>query len=120
AFPDSDEGSGEGGTGTGPRAVGASLVVVYRDPTKPFKGIVIYDGGVTKPALSTFTQQLRGFYQAAATPSARLTPIVGDGRPLLGEKVRLDGQVIATNPFASTEGAKWDSPTFENLSLTPN
>jgi len=120
AFLDSDENSGEGGTGTGPRAVGASLVVVYRDPTKPFKGIVIYDGGVTKPALSTFTQQLRGFYQAAATPSARLTPIVGDGRPLLGEKVRLDGQVIATNPFASTEGAKWDSPTFENLSLTPN
>ena len=120
AFPDSDEGSGEGGNGTGARAIGASLVIVYRDPTKPFKGIVIYDGGVTKPASATLTQQLQGFYQAAATATAKLTPIVGDGRSFLGEKVRLDGQVIATNPFASTEGAKWDSPTFENLAVAPN
>ena len=120
AFLDSDEGAGEGGTSTGPRAVGASLVVVYRDPTKPFKGIVIYDGGVTKPALSTLTQMIQGFYDASATANARLTPIVGDGRALLGEKVRLDGQLIANNPFASTEGAKWDNPTFENLPLAPD
>ena len=38
-----------------------------------------------------------------------MTHIVGDGRPFLSERVKLNGQVIATNPFASTNGPKWDN-----------
>ncbi|MCU0250441.1 MAG: hypothetical protein MUE61_09545 [Vicinamibacterales bacterium] len=118
AFGDVDEGGTESGGGTGPRAVGASLVVVYRDPTKPFKAIVIYDGGFTKSAFSTMNQTIAGFYQASATPAAKMTHIVGDGRPYVSEKVLFDGQVIATNPFFSAEGPKWDNPTFP-LTATP-
>ena len=118
AFGDVDEGATESGGGTGPRAVGASLVVVYRDPTKPFKAIVIYDGGFTKSAFSTMNQTIAGFYQASATPAAKMTHIVGDGRPYVSEKVLFNGQVIATNPFFSAEGAKWDNPTFP-LTATP-
>jgi VCBS repeat-containing protein len=117
-FPDTDEGGSESG-GTGPRAVGASLVVVYRDPTKPFRGIVIYDGGFTKTAFATMDLPLGGFYQAATDPAARMSLIVGDGRPYLSERVRLNGALIATNPFASTRGAKWDNPTFSPLPVAP-
>ena len=55
-YADDDENSREREDRNGPRAVGVSLVVVYRDPAKPYKGIVIYDGGVTKRALGTMTQ----------------------------------------------------------------
>ena len=90
-FGDDDESSREREDRNGPRAVGVSLVVVYRDPAKPYKAVVIYDGGVTKRALHTMTQTVRGFYDASAgTPvprSAKMTHIVGDGRPLLSERV---------------------------------
>ena len=113
-FNDDEEGSRERG-GMGPRAVGASLVIVYRDPAQPYRAIVIYDGGRTKPALKTMTQTIQGFYAASATPSARMTTIVGDGRSFLSERVRLNGQVIATNPFTSADGPKWDNRTFIDL-----
>ena len=58
-------------------------------------------------------QTIAGFYQSSTVaPVAKMTHIVGDGRPFLSERVLLDGQVIATNPFASTNGPKWDPPTF--------
>ena len=119
AWPDGDENVVESGGQTRPRAIGASLVVIYRDPTAPYRGIVIDDGGITKPAFATMNHTIKGFYQASATPAARMTHIVGDGRPYLSEKVRLDGNLIATNPFASTAGPKWDTPTFLNLPLSP-
>ena len=116
-FGDDDELGQESGSSTGARAVGASLVVVYRDPSKPFRGVVIYDGGATKQAFSTMNQLLTGFYQATATPNAKMTHIVGDGRPYLSERVRVNGNLVATNPYASTEGPKWDNPTFTNLTV---
>ncbi len=120
AWPDSDEGGVEGGGQTGPRAIGASLVLIYRDPTAPYRGIVIDDGGITKPAFATMNHTITGFYQASTNPAAKMTHIVGDGRPYLSERVRLgERQLIATNPFASTAGPKWDNPTFLNLPLPP-
>jgi hypothetical protein len=97
----------------GPRAIGASLVVVYNDPaTKPFKAIVLYDGGFTKRAFATMTQKIQGFYQSStsAPKSARMTNIVGDGRPFLSEKVSL-GTQSWVNPFASIDGTNWDNWT---------
>ena len=57
-------------------------------------------------------QTIAGFYQASANPAAKMTHIVGDGRPDVSEKVLFDGQSIATNPFVGAEGPKWDNPTF--------
>lgn len=111
-------------SGTGPHPIGASLVIVYRDPAKPLKAIVIYDGGVTKPAAETLTQPIRGYFDSSSgTPvpkSARMTHIAGIGTPVLPEKVFVDGTQIARNPFASSGGALWDSPTFENIPLPAN
>jgi hypothetical protein len=107
----------------GPRAVGASVVVVYRDRTQPLKGLVIYDGAYTKHAFQTMSQTLEGFYQSSAgSPVAReasLTQIVGDGRGFLSERVFLGGQLLAVNPFRSLLGPKWDNWRTA-ISLPPN
>jgi hypothetical protein len=119
AFPDGDEGEVERGGHPGPRAVGASLVVVYRDSTQPLRGIVIRDGAATKNAFATLTLPIPGFYQASLQPAAKLTALAGDGREFLSERVRFNDQPIATNPFASTAGPKWDNPTFANVPVAP-
>ena len=112
-FDDDDQNSIEHSSWSGPRAIGASLVVVYRDPSKPLKAIVFYDGGFTKGPFDTMTQNIAGFYEASTVnPSAKMTHLVGDGSPFFGEKLSLDGQPVAVNPFASTAGPKWDNPTF--------
>ncbi len=118
SFPDLDELGQENPAFTGPRAVGASLVVLYRDPSKPLRSVVIYDGGVTKQAFETMGLTISGFDQASLTPGARLTPIVGDGRPYLSERLRVNGTLVATNPFKSAAGAKWDNPTY-NVTVAP-
>ena len=117
AYGEVEEGGTESGGWVGPRAIGATLVVVYRDPEMPFKAVVIYDGGAKKTAFATMDQTIAGFYQASANPAARMTHIVGDGRSGLSERVLLEGQVIATNPFVGAEGPKWDNPTFGDLPL---
>ena len=95
---DDDEDSRERQDRNGPRAVGASLVVVYRDPAKPFKGVVIYDGGVTKREIATMNQTIQGFYDSSnglpVARSARMTHIVGDGRLFLSERVTINDQVF--------------------------
>ena len=49
-----------------PIALGASLMFIYRDPTKPLNAIVIYDDGVTLGnAQRTLIQPIAGFYQPA-------------------------------------------------------
>lgn len=105
-FGDDDEGGSEFGNILGPRALGASLVVIYRDsnPAAKYKSIVIYDGGFTKRAFSTMVQPIGGFYQASGpdNPRANMTVIVGDGRPILSERVLFNGQLLATDPFKST------------------
>ena len=92
-----------------PSTAGASLVVIYRDPTKPLRGIVIYDGGFTvdkrTPNLNIV---MSGYYQPASEPDANLTMIVADGQPLL-EKLVLNSVPIAVDPFA---GPVWENPTF--------
>ena len=118
AFGDVNEGGTESGGGSGPRAIGASLVVVYRDSAMPFKAVVIYDGGFKKTAFATMNQKIEGFYQAATTPAAKMTHIVGDGRLGVSERVFLDGQLF-TNPFVGAEGPKWDNPTFPLTSIPP-
>jgi hypothetical protein len=110
-----------------PVTLGAGLVVVYRvagyDPTVlpiaysqpklPLKSIVIYDGGAT---LSKDTQPLsipmEGFYEASrSAPNAKLTQIVGNGRPGFRDAVQVtstlaaaDNRPVATNAFIGAGG----------------
>src|SRR6266705_5763072 len=81
--------SGSSG-GAVPLTEGASLVVVYRDPTlnAKFKGVVIFDGSFTmNNSTDSLNQTINGFYQASTTdpilktgPIAKVTHIVGDGQ----------------------------------------
>src|SRR5438093_2639388 len=68
----------ESGSGNNPpQSAGASLFVVYRDATQPLRKIVVNDGIFIQAQGATTTQTLQGFYKASATPSAKLTYIVG-------------------------------------------
>ena len=114
----------DGGTGGSlPLAQGAGLVVVYRDASKPFKSIVIYNGGFSlNNATDMFSLGLAGFYQpATAGATARLTPLVADGQANFGENVALsaldgNGATLSTatfpNHFVGAQGADWDNTTL--------
>lgn len=102
--------------GGGVEALGASLVVVYRDPTKELSAIVMYDGSYTMDqSTEGMSQTIQGFYDGGT--SAKLTHIVGSGQLNKSEILRFNGTPVATNPFVSALGAQWDNPTFE---LTPD
>jgi hypothetical protein len=83
----------DSGGNTVPTALGASLVVVYRDPSLPLNAIVIYDGGYTMDnSTGSMTQTIRGFYQAdapSAKSSPKLTHIVGSGQANKSERLLL-------------------------------
>ncbi len=114
-----------GGGGSLPLAQGASLVVVYRDPSPgtPLKSIVLYNGGFTMDQGSDrFQLGLAGFYQPATTgATARLTPIVGDGQLNFPENIAVsardaNGIDLSTatfhNQFAGIQGSDWDNPSL--------
>src|SRR6185312_1867060 len=64
-----------------PESAGASLVVIYRDPspTAPLRKITIYEGAYVQAQNASLVQHIRGFYQASASPDAYLTQIVSAG-----------------------------------------
>lgn len=97
--------------GGGVSAIGASLVLVYRDPTLPLSAIVLYDG-LFAPGRSGdgMTQLVEGFYDAGA--AARLTHVVsgGQGKP---ERLTYNGAAVAVDPFRSVAGPMWDNPTID-------
>lgn len=114
-FGDDDETCRESKPSPLPRALGASLLVVYRDPSEPLSAVVIYDGAYTKRAFGKMIQPITGFYEASrGTPAAaRMTHIVGDGRPRLLERVFLGNESIARNPYVGDNGTVWDNATFD-------
>ena len=95
-----------------PIALGASLVVVYRDPALPLNAIVMYDGGFTVDNSNrTMFQTIRGFYQPAPSPQAKITYIVGSGQANKNENVLVNGSPFLSNPFGGFDGASWDTVT---------
>ena len=104
--------SGSSGNGL-PIALGASLLVVYRDnrvdPRAPLKSIVVYDGGYTMDQTNeSMSQTLRGFYQTAASPTtaARLTHIVGSGQANKSERLLLPGWIQSSVPLPAQPGIR--------------
>jgi hypothetical protein len=99
--------------GGGPTALGATVVVIYRDPTLPLSAIVMYDGAYTMDqSQESMSQRIQGFYQPAGT-AGKLTHIVGSGQANKPERLLFNGIPIASNPFQGAVGASWDNPTFQ-------
>ena len=106
------------------RSAGASLFVVYRDPTEPLRKIVVHDGIVVQSEVATTTtHKLQGFYKSSATPSAKLTYIGGATLNNPNQRLIFNGSVIPTNLFPGGQGASdrgWANPTFDVSSLMAN
>jgi len=112
-----DSGSNGGGV---PLTLGASLVIIYHveSPTVPLSSIVLYDGVLAPSnASSTISQPIVGFYQAAASPVAKITHIVGNGQQNKSESVFLNAVNLpslygALPPFPGIYNGSWDNPTW--------
>ena len=110
--------SGAGGTqspSTGNQVTyteGATLVVVYRVATAPLRAVVIYDGGVTVDQdFTSMSLTVGGYYDASATPGARMTHMVANGRNR-PETLSINGAVVGgSNPLSGTLGDAWDNFT---------
>lgn len=114
------------GTGGTIYTNGASLVVIYKIvvpglPTvAPLRSVVIYNGAFTmNKQTSGFSQNVAGFYQAAANDSARMTAVVANGQQGFVTPLSVNGNTLDTNPFVGAQGTQWDNPSF-NINLATN
>ncbi|HET9362739.1 MAG TPA: hypothetical protein VFO58_23475, partial [Vicinamibacterales bacterium] len=107
----------ERGTGNQtPQTAGASLFLVYRDPSAPLKRIVVYDGLHVMQQGETGVQRIRGFLQSSGAP-ARLTQIVARGQVDDSDQLTVSGSgtTSAGNLFFGNlspgSDRAWASPT---------
>ncbi len=115
-LPDSGSGNGV------PNALGASLVVIYRDPdpTASLSAIVMYDGGHTmNNDTDMMTQTIEGFYDPSPTPLTlpKITHIVGSGQFNKSERLLVPGTPPLFNEFDASEGPQWDNVTIDELAI---
>ena len=90
-----------------PESAGATLVIVYVDPSEPLRKIVFYDGRYRQPDLNTpMVQTLQGFYKSALTnKSAKLTHIVASGQPNNKDRIFFnDGPTTGQPGYDATNG----------------
>ena len=111
---------------TGNKAVqsaGATLVIVYRDPSQPLRKIAIYDGAYAAADGATITQHLRGFYKSSTVKSAQVTYLVGSGGNNHGDRASFNGTTISTSdPFPQTSPSSdrsWANPSYDVSALMP-
>ena len=103
-----------------PFTLGASLVIIYRllASAVPLNSILLLDGSYSPITDDQVTSQaILGFYQAGTNPIAKITPIVGDGRPRKFERVEVNNVILpslygAQPPFPGLYNKSWDNPTW--------
>lgn len=97
----------------GAAAMGASLVVIYRDSSLPYSSIVLYDGTYAMANASpSMTLPVQGFYEADDQNLAgKITHVVGSGQSSKSE-VLFYNDTTWDNPFTAAAGNNWDNPTF--------
>jgi len=96
-----------------PLTEGASLVLIYRHPSIPFKSVVLIDGSQTMDnSADIMSLTIKGFDQASRG-SAKITHIVGNGQPNFSERLFFNNTLLETNPFKSG----WDDKTYDVSSL---
>lgn len=94
-------------------ALGASLVVVYRDSSLPYSAIVLYDGSFAMAnAAGRMTLPVEGFYDPDDQNLAgKISHIVGSGQESKGE-IAFYNDTIWVSPYRAAAGNNWDNPTF--------
>ena len=113
--------SGSNGN-TQPNALGATLVLIWRvlhPTTQPLNAIVLYDGSYAPSnQVPTFTENIFGFYEPAASPAAKITHIVANGQANKGESVYFGANQLFSlygppsyPAFPGIYGT-WDNPTW--------
>jgi hypothetical protein len=114
-----DSGSNGGGA---PLTLGATLVIIYRvvSPAAPLNAITLYDGAFAPSNSSQIMDQgIQGFYQAASSPVAKMTHIVGNGQSNKPESLAFNGTVLSASAFPGLLHTSWDNPTFDVSALVP-
>jgi len=95
---------------------GASLVVIYANPSAPQKTITVNDGAVSLIANDAYTDTLWGFDPLPPGPGsqAKVTYIVGDGQAASADgNLVFRGSVIGSNVFVGGDGNYWDDLSFD-------
>jgi hypothetical protein len=102
------------------QSAGATLVIIYRNPSEPLRKIVVNDGVFTQLQGVPISQTIGGFYQHNGN-SAKLTYIGGSGGNNQTEVVTFNNQPINTgDPFPQTSPSSdrsWANPTFPITSM---
>ncbi len=99
-----------------PESSGATLFVVFRNPSDRLRKIVLYDGLFLQSAVNVaLPQTLQGFYKSPTDKSARLTVVVGSGPSNANDRISFNNVQIAANPFpAGTPSHRaWTNPTYD-------
>ena len=121
-----------------PQTAGASLFVVYRDPTQRLTKIVLNEGAFVQKSGVPMTETIRGFIQSSTNPAAKMTHIVSSRWRNPSERLKfgkgLTGalSILATNPFRKygddddddddwdpPKGRGWSTKTYNVSSLMP-
>ena len=104
------------------QSAGATLVIVYRDPSLPLKKVLLFDGAYSQPEGAAMLESLRGFYKSGAA-SASLTYAVGTGGNNQTEAVLFNNTVVSTtDPFPQTSPSSdrsWATTTYGSNVLGP-
>jgi hypothetical protein len=115
----------ERGTGNQlPQSGGASLLLVWRDPSQPLRTVVINDGLQLQAPGEVTTFTIPGFLQSSAG-DAQVTHIVGSGAPNDTDQIWFNSSAapIGTNRFVRASGGQsdraWSNPTISVSSLMP-
>src|SRR5262245_51512053 len=100
-----------------PESAGASLVLVYRDPSQPLRKIVLYDGIHIQSSLNEVTtQSLRGIYRSSTSKSAQITHLIGGGQPNSRERIFFDdGSNTLVSPADPVNGGSSSQRTWSTL-----
>src|SRR4030095_1526769 len=115
----------ERGTGNQlPQSAGASLLLVWRDPSQPLRTIVVNAVVQLQAPGETTTFTIPGFLQSSVG-DAQITHIVGSGSPNDTDRIWFNNSAtpIGTDKFVRTSGGQsdraWSNPTMNVSSLMP-
>jgi hypothetical protein len=117
----------DSGTGNlAPQSAGASLFIVYRDPslTAKLTKVVFYNGLYIQTQGVAMDHTIRGFFDPAPNALGKLTHVVGSGAPNGNDRVYFNGNQVPNglNRFdhaaGGTSDRAWSNPTFPDLPLT--
>ena len=103
----------------GNNSQGASLVVVYRLDSQPFRTILFEDGAVSLDTVRTsYTNTIGGFTPDQPLTSARIAYLVGDGQAQWDSgNLNFNGTPIGANVFSGKDGKYWGTHVFDVTNL---